>query len=118
MNSIVYAREGAQWLKELKSYLEENILLVDQFIKNNMPEVGFKIPEATYLLWLDFREWGLPSAELKKALVEIGKIGMNDGVSFGEEGEGFQRLNVGSPRELIQDGLNRILKVRNEVYKK
>ncbi len=109
--------EGAQWLTELKSYLEENILLVDQFIKDNMPEVGFKIPEATYLLWLDFRKWGIPSTELKKALVEIGKIGMNDGVSFGEEGEGFQRLNVGSPRELIQDGLNRILKVRNQVYK-
>ncbi len=43
---------------------------------------------------------------------------MNDGLSFGENGVGYQRLNVGSPKDIIFDGLNRILKVRKEVYKK
>ncbi len=109
---------GSEWLKELKSYLEANIMLVDSFIKENMPEVGFKIPEATYLLWLDFKAWNLSQSELKKALTEIGKVGMNDGLSFGENGVGYQRLNVGSPKDIIFDGLNRILKVRKEVYKK
>ncbi len=108
---------GAEWLSELKTYLEANIMLVDSFIKENMPEVGFRIPEATYLLWLDFKKWNLTQPELKKVLTEIGKVGMNDGLSFGEDGVGYQRLNVGSPKEIIQEGLNRILKARNEVYK-
>ncbi|WP_075590775.1 MalY/PatB family protein [Labilibacter marinus] len=108
---------GAEWLLALKQYLEANALLVQDFIKENMPEVGFVLPEATYLLWFDFRKWGLSPSKLRKAMVEIGKVGMNDGVSFGTEGAGFQRLNIGSPKALIQEGLERILKVRNEVFK-
>ena len=108
--------QGGEWLLELKKYLEDNALMVRDFIRENMPEVGFVLPEATYLLWFDFRKWGLSPAKLKKAMVETGKIGMNDGVSFGAEGAGFQRMNIGSPRSVIKDGLERILKVRKEVY--
>lgn len=110
--------DGADWLEALKKYLEDNALLVESFIKENMPEVGFVLPEATYLLWLDFRKWGLSPSKLKNALIEIGKVGLNDGVSFGVEGAGFQRINIGSPKAIIQEGLERILKVRNEVINK
>ncbi len=109
--------EGAEWLNELKVYLEGNVALVDEFIKANMPEVGFVKPEATYLLWFDFRKWNLSPSKLKKAMIEIGQVGLNDGVSFGKEGAGFQRMNIGSPKAIIEEGLNRILKVRNQVYK-
>jgi len=108
---------GAEWLVELKKYLETNALMVEEFIKNNMPEVGFVLPEATYLLWLDFRAWKLSPSKLRNGMIEIGKVGLNDGVSFGVEGAGFQRLNIGSPNSVIKDGLERILKVRNAVYK-
>ena len=108
--------DGAEWLLHLKKYLEENALMVQAFIKENMPEVGFVLPEATYLLWLDFRKWGLSPTKLRKAMIEIGQVGMNDGVSFGAEGAGFQRMNIGSPKSVIKEGLERILKVRNEVY--
>ncbi len=114
---IAAYNEGEEWLIELKKYLEENTLMVKNFIQEKMPEVGFVLPEATYLLWLDFRKWKLSPLKLKEAMIKIGKIGMNDGVSFGKEGAGFQRLNVGSPKLVIQEGLERILKVRNEVYK-
>ncbi len=109
--------EGADWLCELKKYLEENALFVKEFINTNMPEVGFVLPEATYLLWLDFRKWNVPHTELKKAMIEIGKVGLNDGISFGTEGEGFQRLNIGSPKAIVEEGMERILKVRNHFVK-
>jgi cystathionine beta-lyase len=104
---------GAEWLLELKKYLEGNALLVQDFIHKEMPEVGFVLPEATYLLWLDFRKWDIPHAELKKTMIQIGKVGLNDGLSFGQEGAGFLRLNIGSPKAIIQEGMERILKVRN-----
>ncbi len=109
--------EGADWLKEMKKYLENNALFVKDFIQKNMPEVGYVLPEATYLLWLDFRKWNIEHAELKKAMIEIGRVGLNDGLSFGKEGEGFQRLNIGSPKAIIQEGMERILKVRNHFVK-
>ncbi|MGQ1784830.1 MalY/PatB family protein [Saccharicrinis sp. GN24d3] len=108
--------DGAEWLEALKKYLEENALMVRDFIQQNMPEVGFVVPEATYLLWFDFRKWGLSPSKLRNAMIEIGKVAMNDGVSFGAEGAGFQRMNIGSPKTTIKDGLQRILKVRNAVY--
>lgn len=108
---------GEAWLIDLKKYLEENALMVEAFIRDNMPEIGFVLPEATYLLWFDFRKWGLAPSKLRKAMIEIGKVGMNDGVSFGAEGAGFQRMNIGSPKSMIKDGLERMLKVRNEVCK-
>lgn len=58
--------EGAEWLTALKKYLEGNALMVRDFIQENMPEVGFVLPEATYLLWFDFRKWGLSPSKLKK----------------------------------------------------
>ncbi len=109
--------EGADWLEELKKYLEKNALFVRDFIQTNMPEVGFVLPEATYLLWLDFRKWNVKHSELKKTMIEIGKVGLNDGLSFGSEGEGFQRLNIGSPYAVIKEGMERILKVRNHFMK-
>ncbi len=109
--------EGAEWLAELKKYLEKNALFVKDFIQANMPEVGFVLPEATYLLWLDFRKWNVKHSELKKAMIQIGKVGLNDGLSFGVEGEGFQRLNIGSPLAVIKEGMERILKVRNHFVK-
>ncbi len=108
---------GMPWLKALKLYLEDNARLVESFIKEHMPEVGFVLPEATYLLWLDFRKWNLSQSQLRKAMIEIGKVGLNDGLSFGKEGAGFQRLNIASPKVIIQEGLERILRARNEVYK-
>ncbi len=108
---------GAEWLDAMKKYLEQNALLVQDFIKQEMPEVGFVLPEATYLLWLDFRKWGISPIKLRKAMIEIGKVGLNDGLSFGADGAGFQRLNIGSPKVIIQEGLERILKVRNHLLK-
>lgn len=109
--------DGAEWLETMKNYLEVNALMVQVFIKKEMPEVGYVLPEATYLLWLDFRKWNISHTTLKKAMIEIGKVGLNDGLSFGKEGDGFQRLNIGSPKAIIHEGLNRILKVRQHVFK-
>ncbi|MCW3804628.1 MalY/PatB family protein [Plebeiibacterium marinum] len=110
--------EGSDWLDKMKTYLEDNAVFVKDFIEENMPEVGYVLPEATYLLWLDFRKWGVPHDELKKAMIKIGKVGLNDGLSFGEEGEGFQRLNIGSPKVIIKEGMERILKVRKHFLDK
>ncbi|MCU4164597.1 MalY/PatB family protein [Carboxylicivirga caseinilyticus] len=99
---------GRPWLKELTSYIEGNIMLVDEFLKSRMPEVKMQIPEATYLLWLNFSEWNLNHNEVKNHLIKKAKVGLNDGMSFGVEGEYYMRFNVASPRSVLEKALNQM----------
>ncbi|MCT4587870.1 MAG: PatB family C-S lyase [Carboxylicivirga sp.] len=100
--------EGRDWLKALKSYLEANILSLEAYLAKNLPELQFYRPEATYLTWIDFRKLGMTQKELKSFLVDKAKVGLNDGMSFGQEGRGFMRLNVASPRKVIEQALVQI----------
>lgn len=103
---------GRDWLKELIDYLEGNILFVEDFLKQYITDVSFFRPEATYLLWLNFKKWNMSQEELKIFLVKKAKVGLNDGVSFGKEGEGYMRLNVASPRSILQKALEQIVEAR------
>jgi cystathionine beta-lyase len=104
---------GEPWLNDLLLYLESNIAMVQDFLAKRLPEVTFHQPQATFLLWLDFRAWKMSQHELKHTIIHKANVGLNDGVSFGNEGQGFMRLNVGSPRALVLEGLERIAKARN-----
>ncbi|MBS2097471.1 MalY/PatB family protein [Carboxylicivirga linearis] len=100
---------GRPWLKELTTYIEDNIQFVDSFLKSNLPEIQMQIPDATYLLWLNFAEWNMSQKELKDHLVKKAKVGLNDGMTFGAEGKGYMRLNVASPRSILHEALERIV---------
>ncbi len=105
---------GGPWLDKLKEYIAENVELVLSFLQREMPEVKAHRPEATYLMWLDFSAWGMSAPELKKFMIEKARLGLNDGPSFGTGGEGFQRLNVASPREVIEEALGRLRDARTQ----
>ena len=50
-----YTDEGEEYLIQLKKYLEDNIMFVHNYLKENIPQIKSNIPQATYLLWLDCR---------------------------------------------------------------
>ena len=102
---------GEEWLEELLTYLRGNILFVKDFLAQNIPGVTFREPEATYLLWLDFRALELDHEELKTMMIEEAGLALNSGVDFGEEGDGFMRLNVACPQEMLKKALQRLQKV-------
>lgn len=80
------------------------------YIESEMPELKVTKPDATYLLWIDFRELNRSADEVMDALLEVGEIILNDGRPYGEGGEGYFRLNVGCPRSTVEEGLKRIKK--------
>ncbi len=105
---------GGEWLDSLLGYLEENADFLMRFIETNIPEIRLIKPEGTYLAWLNCRALQLKQEELKNFFVQQAKVGLNDGLAFGRQGEGFMRLNFGCPRATLQEGLERIEKaVRN-----
>lgn len=103
---------GRDWLEALKAYLERNILFVEDFLKEKLPEISFYRPEATYLIWMSFKAWNKSQKEIKDFLVKEAKVGLNDGVSFGKDGEGFMRMNIASPRSVLEQALNQIYEAR------
>ena len=99
---------GEQWLEQLLVYLWENYLLLEDFFEKKLPRVKVMKPQATYLVWLDFTDYGMKNEELMKFVIEKAKVGLNDGARFGVGGDGWLRINIGCPRSILQDGLNRL----------
>ena len=100
--------KGEKWYRELMEYLNGNIDFVEKYIRENIPEISFRRPEATYLIWLDFRKTGLSEAEIYRLIREEAKLVLNAGSSFSEKSGKFQRLNVAYPRCILEEALNRL----------
>lgn len=103
---------SGKWLEELILYLEGNVLLVLDFLETHMPEIKARKPEATYLLWMDFSEWQMKPADLKQFIIQKARLGINDGPTFGSQGRGFQRMNLASPRSVIEQALEQLYEAR------
>ena len=101
-------REGGEWLEHLKIYLEKNIDFAHDFLASEVPGVTFLKPQSSFLLWLDFRKSGYTHEEVRNRLLDISKLGLNDGLAFGRDGEGFFRMNIGTNRARVEEGLKRL----------
>ena len=99
---------GDDWLEQMLDYLWDSYLYLEEFFKANLPKVKVMKPEATYLVWLDFTEYGMKNRELVNFATEKAKVGLNDGGKFGAGGEGWLRLNIGCPRTVLEEALDRL----------
>ena len=106
-------RDGEEWLGELMTYLKSNAELVKDFLAVNLPEIAVSPIEATYMLWLDFRQLGFSAPDLKNRLIEKAGLGFVEGPSFGPGGNGFQRMNIACPRVTLESALKRIPLILN-----
>ena len=112
---IAAYEEGEEWLKDLKMYLSANIEYVNEFLKTNKLPIRTVRTEATFLVWLDCSKMGLKNKTLVKFFVNEAKLGLNDGKSFGEAGDGFMRLNIGTSKEVLEVAMNRLLTAYKEI---
>lgn len=99
---------GDEWLEQMLNYLWNNYLLLEKFMKEHLPRVKVMKPEATYLVWLDFSDYGMKNEELSKFTTEQAKVALNDGGRFGIGGDGWLRLNIGCPRSVLKEGLEKL----------
>lgn len=100
---------GEEWLNQMLHYLNENVKILEQFLTERMPKVKAVLPEASYLAWLDFSDYGLTHEQLKDRLLNEAKVALNDGTTFGgKDYEYCFRLNLGCPKSMLLDALERI----------
>ncbi len=96
------------WLEELLVYLEQNLDIMVEYFEKNIPSIKVIRPEATYLAWLDCKGLPVAAEKLNAFFTYEAGVGLNDGITFGKEGNGFQRINFACPRSLLLEGLDRI----------
>lgn len=101
-------RNGEDWLDQMLEYVQENIEFTRDFLAREVPGVTIVEPQASFLLWVDFRGLGLSQEQLMDMLLDHAHIALNDGTMFGQEGQGFARLNVGTPRSVLADALTKL----------
>ena len=101
--------KGEEWRRQLLSYIEDNIRFVEDYLKENIPYIKAVRPQASFLVWLDCRELELDHKGLIDLFVNRARLALNDGEMFGQGGQGYMRLNVGAPRALVKQALDRLL---------
>ncbi len=101
---------GRPWMEQLLKYLKGNYDFLVSYLAEHAPKIKPFPLEGTYLVWLDFRELGLPDMEIKDMLLSKAGVWLDYGPQFGTGGEGFQRMNIACPRKILKDGLSKIAK--------
>lgn len=102
-----FSGECDEWLKELRCYLTGNRDFLIDYVTTKMPGVRITMPQATYLAWLDFTQLEVETSPYE-FFFEKAKVALSDGAIFGENGKGHVRLNFGTSRRILQQGLERM----------
>lgn len=128
---VVYTKQGYDWLSQALDYMKGNIDYVSKFLKDNFTVETVKFsgkgkewssrvvtgksqlismirPEASFLIFVDFRKLGLSQKELVDFISDDAHLALNDGVTFGPGGEGFMRMNIGCPRSVVEKAMQQI----------
>ncbi len=105
---------GEPWLKELRAYLIDNLNYVREYLKTNLPMIRLVEPQGTYLIWLDCNALNLSKKEMEELIVNKAKLWLDPGYIFGPEGEGFERINIACPRQVLEKAMEQLAKAIQE----
>ena len=109
--------KGEEWLEELNGYICENKIFCEDFIAENIPDIGIIHPQATYLMWLDCTGITGGRDDLAHFIREKTGLFVSKGEIYGPGGCGFLRVNLACPRSVVMDGMSR-LKKGIELYRR
>ena len=105
-NTAAY-EEGEPWLDGVLAYLDGNRRLLGELLATRLPEVRYTMPEGTYLAWLDCRALGIEGSTGDFFLERAG-VALIDGPQCGAPGAGHVRLNVATPRPVLETIVERM----------
>lgn len=113
--TIAAYQKGEEWRKQMLAYVEDNVRFVEDYCRECIPGVRPLRPQASFLVWLNCRGLGLNHDKLLELFIDKAHLALNDGEMFGPGGEGFMRLNVGTPRSVLRQALEQLAEALNEL---
>ena len=100
---------GDEWLDQLLVYLKNNIHMVAGLLQRELPALKVFVPEATYMIWMDFNFTQLSDEALHEMVFKKAGVGLNKGSDFGPGGSGRMRMNIASPLETVMLGARQLV---------
>ncbi|WP_346747990.1 MalY/PatB family protein [Prevotella jejuni] len=113
--TIAAYQKGEEWRKQMLAYVEDNVRFVEDYCREHIPGIRPLCPQASFLVWLNCRGLELSHDKLLELFIDKAHLALNDGEMFGPGGEGFMRLNVGTPRSVLRQALEQLAKAVNEL---
>ena len=101
-------REGEDWLNQAMAYIAANYDYMESFLADHIPQIKPFRPDGTYLIWLDCRALGMDHKALESFMQERVKVTFNEGYTFGDQGQGFERINIACPRSILERAHTRL----------
>lgn len=102
--------ECDDWFRQLRDYLFANLVYVKTRLDAEFPQLNWQIPESTYLAWINLNPLSIDDNQLQNCLIHQEKVAIMPGFTYGVEGNGFIRLNVGCPRAKLEIGMDRLIR--------
>ena len=113
-NTVVAAyTKGEEWLQQMLSYVQGNIDEVVAYIKEHIPQLKVIVPQASYLVFIDFSALHLSQKEIVALCTDKAHLALNDGSIYGEEGTGYMRINLACPRSVVKQALTQLKEAVN-----
>lgn len=110
--SIAAFRHGGRWLDGVLGSIDDNRRLLGELLADELPDVRYRVPQATYLAWLDLSALGWGDDPAAVAL-ERARVALANGPMFGEDaGRGHARLNLACSPEVLAEAISRIADAR------
>ena len=110
-------QHGDTWLDAVLQYIKKNADYVEKFLNERLPRVKMTELEGTYLVWLDFRAYGLSDSELNQRIIHDAGLWLDRGSMFGKAGEGFQRINIACARSVLEKALEQLALAFEDIAK-
>jgi cystathionine beta-lyase len=104
-STAAYA-EGREWLDDVIGYLDGNRKTLAALVAEQLPGVGYREPEGTYLAWLDLTQAGLEDPA--RFFRERADVAATSGALCGQAGSGFLRFNIAMSRPLLTEAVTRM----------
>jgi cystathionine beta-lyase len=104
---VAFSGKVDSWLADMRRHLTANRDLLVDYVTRHMPGVRTTVPDATYLGWLDFTRTEINGSPFEFFLSKA-KVALSDGKKFGRECAGFARINFGTSRMILKEGLDRM----------
>lgn len=105
-NTVVAAyNKGEEWLQQMLNYVQGNVDEVIHYIEKYIPQLKVIVPQASYLVFIDFSALQLSQKEIIALCTDKAHLALNDGAIYGEEGKGYMRINLACPRSVVKQAL-------------
>ncbi|MFM8874716.1 MAG: MalY/PatB family protein [Anaerolineae bacterium] len=113
-SKVAFSGKCDGWLAELNRHLTGNRDFLVDYVTKFMPGVRTTLPDATYLGWLDFTQSDIDGSPFE-FFKEKAKVALSDGKIFGKEGIGHVRINFGTSRAILKEGLDRMKNAMEDI---